>query len=357
MALLVFYVALALVVSFLCSIMEAVLLSVTPSFVARMEAERGVVGRTLAGLKRDIDRPLAAILSLNTIAHTVGAAGAGAQAAIVFGNAYLGVASAILTFLILVFSEIIPKTLGAIYWRHLAAPVVRLLVPIIWLMWPLVKLAEGLTWLLARGRRKVTIHRDEFQALAAVGVREGVLHERESHILQSLLRFGDLNAGHIMTPRTVVFALPAATLVSDVMETHPEIRFSRIPVYGDDKDRVLGFVLKNDILLHAARGQGHVALSSFMHPIAAVALSIPLQDLFEQLIEDRAHVAIVVDEYGGLSGLVTLEDVVETLLGLEIMDEVDTVDDMQRYAREKWETRAKRMGITIPGRTGDDGLQ
>ncbi|NNE45814.1 MAG: HlyC/CorC family transporter [Rhodothermales bacterium] len=353
MTLLVFYVLLALGVSFLCSIMEAVLLSVTPSFVARMQAERGVVGRKLADLKRNIDRPLAAILSLNTIAHTVGAAGAGAQAAIVFGNTYVGIASAILTFLILVVSEIIPKTLGTLYWRQLAASVVRILVPTIWLMWPLVKMAEGLTWILARGRAKVIIRREEFQALADVGVREGVLHERESHILQSLLRFGDLTARDIITPRTVVFALPADSTVADVMEEYREIRFSRIPVYGEDKDRVLGFVLKNDILLHAARDQGHVALNSFMHPITAVPHSIPLQDLFEQLIEDRAHVAIVVDEYGGLSGLVTLEDAVETLLGLEIIDEVDTVDDMQRYAREKWQTRAKKMGITIPGRTED----
>ncbi len=348
MALLVFFVALALGVSFLCSIMEAVLLSVTPSFVARMEGERGVLGRKLSELKRDIDRPLAAILSLNTIAHTVGAAGAGAQAAIVFGNAYLGVASAILTFLILVFSEIIPKTLGALYWRPLAGSVVRLLVPTIWLMWPLVKLAEGLTWMLARGRRKVTIRRDEFQALADVGAREGVLHQHESQILRSLMRFSNLTARDIMTPRTVVFALPESMTVSEVLQAYPDIRFSRIPLYRQDKDRVSGFVLKSDILLHAARGEGDAEVKQFMHPIEAVPETAPLQGLFEGLVEDRTHVAIVVDEYGGLAGLVTLEDVVETLLGLEIMDEVDTVDDMQRYAREKWQARARGMGVVVP---------
>lgn len=348
MALLVLFVALALGVSFLCSIMEAVLLSVTPSFVARMETERGAVGRKLAELKRKIDRPLAAILSLNTIAHTVGAAGAGAQAAIVFGSAYLGVASAILTFLILVFSEIIPKTLGALYWRPLAGSVVRLLVPTIWLMWPLVKLAEGLTRMLARGRTKVTMHRDEFQALADVGAREGVLHQHESRIMRSLLRFSDLTARDIMTPRTVVFALPESMTVSQVLQDHADIRFSRIPVFRQDKDRVSGFVLKSDILLRAAHGEDEAELSSFMNPVEAVPESAPLQGLFEGLVEDRTHVAIVVDEYGGLAGLVTLEDVVETLLGLEIMDEVDTVDDMQRYAREKWEVRARGMGISLP---------
>ncbi len=354
MTLLVVYVALALGVSFLCSIMEAVLLSVTPSFVARMEKERGLVGRKLAAMKRDIDRPLAAILSLNTIAHTVGAAGAGAQAAVVFGNAYVAVASAILTFLILVLSEIIPKTLGALYWRGLTPAVVRILVPTIWTMWPLVKMAEGITLLLTRGRKKETMHRDEFQALADVGVREGVLQERESHMMRSLLRFADLSAADIMTPRTVVFALPAEKSVSEVLSQYQEIGFSRIPVFSDDVDSVEGFVLKSDVLLYAARGEGDTPLRSIMQPLEAVPGSIGLQDLFERLVEGRAHMAIVVDEYGGTAGLVTLEDVVETLLGLEIMDEVDTVADMQRLAREKWVKRARRMGIAIED-GGDDG--
>lgn len=348
MALLIFYVALALGVSFVCSIMEAVLLSVTPSFVAGMEAGGGVVGRKLADLKRDVDRPLAAILSLNTIAHTVGAAGAGAQAAVVFGSAYLGIASAILTILILVFSEIIPKTLGAIYWRGLAGNVVRLLVPTMWLMWPLVKLAEGLTWLLARNRKKVTIRREELHALADVGFREGVLKEQETHILRNLLRFGELRAHDVMTPRTVMFALSEESTVDEVLEQHPELQFSRIPIYKEDKDRIRGFALKSQILLHAARGQGETTLASLNTPILAVSETMPLADLFDKLVQERMHVAIVVGEYGGTSGLVTLEDIVETLLGLEIMDEADSVEDMQRLAREKWKLRARRMGIELP---------
>ena len=354
MGLLLFYVALALGVSFLCSIMEAVLLSVSPSYVAGMEADGSVVGRKLADLKREVDRPLAAILSLNTVAHTVGAAGAGAQAAAVFGSAYLGIASAILTLLILVLSEIIPKTLGAIYWRKLAPSVVRILVPTIWLMWPLVKLAEGLTWLLARNRKKVTVRRDEFQALADLGRREGVLKEHEFHVLRSLLRFGELRAHDVMTPRTVLFALPEDDSVAEVLEEYPDLQFSRIPVYREDKDRITGFVLKSEILLRAARGEGSVRLKSLKSPILAVAETMSLADLFERLVQQRMHLAIVVGEYGGTSGLVTLEDVVETLLGLEIMDEADSVEDMQRLAREKWKSRARSMGISVPAES-DEG--
>lgn len=348
MALLIFYVALALGVSFLCSIMEAVLLSVSPSFVAKMEASGSRTGRRLAALKEKIDQPLAAILSLNTIAHTVGAAGAGAQAVAVFGNAYVGVASGVLTFLILVVSEVIPKTLGAVYWRQLTGMTVRVLRPTILLMWPLVKMAEGLTWLLTRGKEKVTIHRDEFGALADVGVREGVLQKHESHLLQNMLRFDDLVAKDIMTPRTVIFALPSSTTVDDVVADHEPIPFSRIPVYQSDKDNIEGFVLKTDILLHAARGNREMQLKDLVSPIASVSDSMPLQKLFEKLVEDRSHIALVISEYGGTSGIVTLEDIVETLLGLEIVDEVDEVTDMQRLARQQWEKRAEQRGVRLP---------
>jgi len=356
MALLIFYVAIALGVSFLCSIMEAVLLSVTPSFVARAESEHGEAGRKLAELKTDVDRPLAAILSLNTIAHTVGAAGAGAQATVVFGNQYVGAASAVLTFLILVFSEIIPKTLGAVHWRALALPVTRVLVPTMWSMWPLVKLAQGLTRILAGDAKQVTVHRNEFTALAQIGVKEGVLDEHESKMLANLFRFAELTAADIMTPRTVVFALPAGSLVRDVLADVSASAFSRIPVFTEDIDQIAGFVLRSEVFLYAAKGEDSVALGDFKHPIAAVSKTMPVQDLFEKLIRDRAHIAVVLGEYGGTSGLVTLEDLVETLLGMEIVDERDSVTDMQRHAREQWRKRATAAGIDVSdaGPNGDD---
>ncbi len=345
MTLLIFYVSLALGVSFLCSVMEAVLLSVTPSFAATTEQQRPRLGARLRALKADVDRPLAAILSLNTIAHTVGAAGAGAQAAAIFGDRFVGVISAVLTFLILVLSEIIPKTLGAVYWRQLAPSVVRLLVPTTLLMWPLVKMAQGLTRILARGGKQPVVSREELAALADLGTQEGVVREEESRILKNLFRLGKLRVRDIMTPRTVVFALPASWTVDETLAKHPEIRFSRLPVYGNDFDEVRGFVLRYDILLHAAEDNGATTLEELSRPIEAVSWDLPLRGLFERLMDRRAHIALVLDEYGGTSGIVTLEDLVETLLGLEIVDEGDRVEDMQELARQQWRQRAARLGL------------
>ena len=345
MALLIFYVSLALGVSFLCSVMEAVLLTVSPSYVARLAETRPGIGKRLEVMKKDVDRPLAAILSLNTIAHTVGAAGAGAQAAVVFGSAYLGVASGVLTFLILVISEIIPKTLGALYWRGLAPMVVRMLAPTIWLMWPLVKMAEGLTYLMSRGRDRQGIRRDEFPALADVGVREGVLHEDESRMMRSMLRFAELSVADVMTPRTVVFALSGDQTVEQATADHSAIPFSRIPVFGASIDHVDGILLRHDLVLAAARGELSRKVGELKIPVQTVPGNMGLREVLELLTRERSHMAVVVGQYGGTLGVVTMEDVIETLIGLEIMDEADTVEDMRALARQKWEERARRMGI------------
>ena len=347
MALLFLYVSLALSVSFLCSVMEAVLLSMTPSFVARTMQKSPRLGARLKALKDDVDRPLAAILSLNTIAHTVGAAGAGAQAAALYGDAYVGVISAILTFLILVLSEIIPKTLGALYWRQLSPSVVRLLVPTMWLMWPLVVMAQGLTRILARGKKQTLVSREELAALADLGAQEGVVHEDESRILKNLFRFEEVRVRDIMTPRTVIHALPASQTVAEVLAAHSEIRFSRLPIYGDNHDDIHGFVLKSDLLLRAAEHQGETRLSELSRPLEVVLGDLPLRALFEQLMDRRAHIVLVVDEYGGTAGIVTLEDLLETLLGIEIVDEVDAVQDMQELARQKWRERAASLGLAL----------
>ncbi|MEE8525990.1 MAG: hemolysin family protein [Thermoanaerobaculia bacterium] len=350
MALLIFYVALALGISFLCSVMEAVLLSVTAPFVAKLKQERPGVGAALEKLKQDIDRPLAAILSLNTIAHTVGAAGAGAQGAAVFGEAYLGVISGVLTLLILVLSEIIPKTLGAFYWRRLSGLVVRMLVPTMWAMWPLVKMAQGLTKLLTRGKKPQLVSREELAALARLGAHEGVVGHGESRILENLFRFDTVLAQDVMTPRTVIFALPETDTARETVTHHPEMRFSRIPVYQRNLDDAIGFVLKSDVLLAAAQGRGEIPLTELRRPLMAIPDDLPLSQLFEQLVNDRVHVALVVDEFGGTAGLVTMEDVVETLLGLEIVDEFDAVQDMRDLARQQWRQRAERLGLAL-----DDG--
>jgi CBS domain containing-hemolysin-like protein len=336
--------SLALSISFLCSIMEAVLLSVSPSFVARKEQEGQWIGPKLRKFKDHVDQPLAAILSLNTIAHTVGAAGAGAQAAAVFGDAYIGVISAVLTFLILVVSEIIPKTLGAAYWRQLSPFVVRALEVTIWSMWPLVKLADILTRMLTKGKEKGKVHREEFIALAELGAKQGVFHKYESRILNNLFCFREVRTRDIMTPRTVLFALSENLAVEETLSQHAHLPFSRIPLYGENLDSMTGFTLKSEIL-QAGQEKGAARLSELSRPLVVVPGDLPLHSLFERLMNEKAHIALVVDGYGGTEGVVTMEDFIETLLGLEIVDEVDTVEDMQAMAREQWRRRARTSGL------------
>ena len=351
MALLLLYVALALGVSFLCSVMEAVILSVSPSYVAALDREGDWIGERLQKMKDDIDRPLAAILSLNTIAHTVGAAGAGAQAATVFGETYTGIIAAILTLLILVFSEIIPKTLGAVYWRELAPVVVRFLAPTIFIMKPLVLLSKGITYLLSSDQDQTSFSREEFTAMAEIGEEEGVFEEKESRILRNLFRFNSLRVRDVMTPRTVVFDLPEEKTIGEIVSEHDEFRFSRIPVYSSNRDNITGYVLKDEMLLRAAQEDMSVPLSELAREMLVVREDLPLPDLLERLLDRLEHIALVVDEYGGMAGIVSMEDVVETLLGMEIVDEADSVEDMQALARQQWFKRAKELGM-VP----DDAL-
>lgn len=343
MTLLLLYVALAVGVSFLCSIMEAVLLSITPSYVAALEDRDAAAGGRIRALKSDIDRPLAAILTLNTFAHTLGAAGAGAQATAVFGSAWIGAFSVALTLVILVASEIVPKTLGAVYWRQLASPVARLLKPTIWVLYPLVVASQTLTKLLSRGETGARVSRAELAALARLGVEEGVFEKQESRILHSLLRFNELTARDVMTPRTVMVAFPKDTPLQEIVDA--DLPFSRIPLFEDDRDHITGFVLKSDVLVAMAEGRQGTTAGDLERPILTVPDTLPLPRLFERLMERQEHISIVVGEYGGTAGLATVEDVVETLLGMEIVDEADTEHDMQAAARAKWRERAARLGL------------
>ncbi|MGM0453990.1 MAG: CNNM domain-containing protein [Thermodesulfobacteriota bacterium] len=345
MLLLLFYLFLALGFSFLCSVMESVLLSITPSFVAAYEEKSPVRGRHLRHLKTDIDRPLAAILSLNTIAHTVGAAGVGAQAMVVFGSRYVAVTSAVLTFLILVLSEIIPKTIGAMYWRQLIAPTVMLMRTLIVILYPLVWLSKWITILISGNRDINGVTRDEIRALAELGVKQGVFFETESRILKNLMRFGQIRAKDVMTPRTVIFALPEDMKLRRVYEIHDVIRVSRIPLYAEDRHHIGYYILKDDILLNLAHGKGEKPLKSLGRKILPVPETITLFRLFEQLLNRREHIALVVDEYGGVAGIATMEDIIETLLGTEIVDETDAIQNMRQWARKRWYHRAKSQGL------------
>lgn len=345
MTLLIAYVLIALVFSFLCSIAEAVLLSVSSPYVALLEKRGHKSGRLLRDLKADISKPLAAILTLNTIAHTIGAAGAGAQVTVVFGNAYLGIASAILTLLILVFSEIIPKTIGAHRWRQLAPATAYGLRVLVWILYPFVKLTEKITGGLADTPTLKGFSRQEFAAMAELSEREGQLAQREVEVLRNLLLLRNTGVRDSMTPRPVVFSLPRELTVDAFFEQHEQIMFSRIPVYREDPDELEGFVLRSDLLLHHAKGEGSAPLACFERAMPVIPEYLSLAQAFNDVLEQRAHIVQVVDEYGVMAGILTLEDIIETLLGLEIVDEGDKAVDMQEHARRLWRHRARKMGI------------
>ncbi|TLM77377.1 hemolysin family protein [Microbulbifer harenosus] len=349
MLLLITYVLVALGFSFLCSIAESVILSVTRPYITLLEREGHKSGRLLRRLKDDINAPLAAILTLNTVAHTVGAAGAGAQAATVFGNEYLGIASAILTLLILVFSEIIPKTLGAMYWRKLAPATGYCLRYMVLVLKPFVWLSEWLTRGLSSGHTLTGFSREEFAVMAELGEAEGQLDRQESSILRNLFfTLRDHTVREVMTPRTVVFSLSQDITVADAYEAVENSRFSRIPVYEhDDPDLVVGFVLKQDLLQAFCRGERDGQLRELRRDLLMLPETAAIYQAFHKMLARRVQIAAVVDEYGGLEGLLALEDILETLLGEEIVDEADKTPDRQELAKRLWRLRAKRHGLRV----------
>jgi CBS domain containing-hemolysin-like protein len=347
MLLLIIYLCIAIGFSFYCSIAEAVLLSTTPSFIATLRKSKPAAAERLHRLKSNIDRPLAAILSLNTIAHTIGAAGVGAQAAVALENVPLGVVSGVLTLLILIFSEIIPKTIGALYWRKLAPPMGITIEGLILLMYPLVWLSERITRLLSGGKDAHQVSREELAATLAIGAQQGVLDAHELSIFNSLMRFPKIKVCDVMTPRAVVLRMDQSMTIGEFFEAHPDVPVSRLPIYDETFDHTTGFVLKNDLLLASARGTDDRPLSDFRREIISVPDDMPLPRVLQSLLRDRIHIAMVVNQYGSTVGIVTLEDIVETLLGLEIVDEQDREVDMQQFAREQWKQRAAKAGLDV----------
>lgn len=344
--LLIVYVTAALFFSFLCSIAEAVLLSMSPSYIESQRERHPGRAALLKRLRQEnVDRSLAAILTLNTIAHTVGAIAAGAQATVVFGSAWIGAFSVAMTLAILFLSEIVPKTIGAVYWTQLATPTAFFVRGLILVLYPLVFLSEAMTRLIARGRSVHVFSRDEFLAMADIGKQSGHLDERESRIIKNLFRSASLTAEDVMTPRTVMVGFSEELTAEQVVEKRSARLFSRLPVYGRGMDDITGFVLKDDLLALVAQDRGHERLASIRREIGVVPASLPLTRLLETFLDQRQHIVYVIDEYGGTAGIATLEDVVETLLGLEIMDEKDTVQNMRALARQQWRKRAKALEL------------
>ena len=344
--LLITYILMALVFSFLCSVAEAVLLSITPAYIAELQGRKPKLAALLKKLKQDnVDKSLAAILTLNTIAHTVGAIGSGSKATVIFGSAWFGLFSALMTLMILFLSEIIPKTIGAMHWRSLAGLTAQFVQILIWVLYPLIWISENLTRLIARGKTAHVFSRDEFIAMADIGEQAGKIDQHESRIIQNLFRFGSLTAADIMTPRTVISSLPQSMTFSKPLDIKPPVTFSRIPLYETDVDHITGFILRDDLLHFKVGDRSGAALETLKRDIQSVPGNMMLSALLEFFLNQRQHIAIVSDEYGGTKGLVTMEDVVETLLGMEIVDEMDQVEDMQTLARRQWEKRAKAHSL------------
>ena len=344
MLLLTTFIFIAVGFSFLCSIAEAVLLSVSTSFIVNAEQEDKAYGSVLRELKEDINSPLAVILTLNTVAHTMGAAGAGAQAAAIFGSVYLGIFSAILTLVILIFSEIIPKALGAHYWRKLAPITAYTLRFLIRLLSPFVLLSNKLTQGLSRAPKLQGFSRKEFSAMAKLGEQEGQLDKNESVVLRNLFLLGETPVRNVMTPRSVVFAMHEDSTINDLLGKQNRKMFSRIPIYTD-RDKITGFVLRDDLLIAQNDGHGETALKNYRRELGAILDAFSLLQAFETFISSKVHIMLVVSEYGDTQGIITLEDILENLLGLEIMDESDTVEDMQVLARRLGMLRRKKMGM------------
>ncbi|HRW86151.1 MAG TPA: hemolysin family protein [Bacteroidales bacterium] len=345
MILLFIYLFLALFVSFLCSIMEAVLLSTPNSFlIVSRDSGKSWAG-ILLDLKKNIDKPLSAILTLNTIAHTVGAAGVGAQATKVFGEAWFGVVSAILTLIILIFSEIIPKTIGALFWRNLASPFTWLMRFTVIITYPFVLLSALITKLFSGKLKGPSTSREEISALASIGAHEGLFNEKEYKIIQNLLRLKNVKVTEIMTPRVVVASADETMLLSDFLKDKNYLKFSRIPVYSENTENITGYVFRQTVFEKLAEDRHEMRLRDLKRDIVIIPGTKVLFDVWEKLLEEKEHIALVVDEYGGIDGIVTMEDIIETLLGLEIVDEKDTVTDMQKYALERWRTRQIKYNL------------
>ena len=343
MTLLFLYLFIAIFFSFLCSILEAVLLSITPSYIGAKKKEGANYALDLERLKDDIDRPLAAILTLNTFAHTLGAAGVGAQAQAIWGEEYLSIISAVLTILILIFSEIIPKTLGATFWRPLARPSTAVVKVLVILLYPFVWISQIITKIIkGKNYRPGKVTRADFSAMAEISSQEGALQEGEYRYIRNILRFRQVKVKDIMTPRNVMMAFSESMSLQEVAEELSERSFSRIPVYQETRDNITGMVLKDEMLKKLADDEHHLTLNDLRRDVLRIQEDQSVTELFKLLTEKKEHLAVALEEFGGTAGVVTMEDVIETLLGMEIVDEMDSVQDMQEYARQKAQTRTER---------------
>ncbi len=345
MILLLFYLFLALFISFLCSVMESVLLS-TPVAFLNVKEESGYKSATIfIKLKNNIERPLAAILSLNTVAHTIGAAGVGSQATVLFGELYFGIITAILTLVILVFSEIIPKTIGARYWRRLALVSGVIINTMVIITYPLVIMTGYITKLFSRNINEISVSREEVSEMAKIGTEEGVFEEKENKVIQNLIQLKTVKVSEVMTPRVVVTVADENMSLKEFLIKKEFLYYSRIPIYSKNKENITGYVFRQTVFEKLAEAETKLKLGDIRREIVTAYVSQTLINLWEVLLEKKEHIALIVDEYGGMAGIVSMEDIIETILGLEIVDESDRITNMQKYARKRWDERKSKYNI------------
>ena len=340
MSRLFFYFFVVLGVSFLCSLLESFILSVTHAHISIVSKDRPALGKKLSYFKENINRPLSAILSLNTIANTVGAASVGAITLIEFGSSWVAIMSGVLTLSILIFSEIIPKTIGALYWKRILIPATFAVQVLITMTYPLVVLLELLSKWLAKEGNLDKVSREEVIAMAELGEDEGTIEESESTVIENVLMLDDIPVEEVLTPRSVIFALDKTSSVREVLDKYNDIEFSRIPVYEKELDNIIGIVRRHVLLKSKAEDQFDVTMGELAKPIHTVEENDSVGDVLDEFVKRREHLFMVKDQFGQVAGLITLEDAIETLLGIEIVDETDSVVDMRKLALDNW--RKKR---------------
>ena len=339
LALLIFLLG-AMLISFLCSVLEATLMSTPISYITMKEDEGDRQAARLKEYKQDSSRPLAAILSLNTIANTIGAAGVGAQATKVFGSQWFGLVSAITTILILVFSEIIPKTIGTTYWKSLTGFCARTIKALIFILFPIVVCVEFLQKLISGKQSDTSISREEVGAMADVAEESGELEEDENEIIQNLINIDELTAKDTMTPRVVAAIAPESMTIKRFYKDRRFLHHSRIPVYADNDEYITGYILRMDALQLMAEDKFDVTLGDIKRSIESYSEDTQLDTIWDDMLAKKEQIAVIINEYGSFQGIITMEDVIETVLGDEIVDERDEVEDMQQLAREKWKKQA-----------------
>ena len=348
MTTLLLYLLGAMAISFLCSLLESVLMSTPISYITMREDEGDANARLFMKMKLDPDRPLTAILSLNTIANTIGAAGVGQQATLLFGSHWFGLVSAIMTLLILIFSEIIPKTIGTSHWKDMLW-LSRVMKFLTWILWPLVWLVGLLRKSISDDEPDTAISREEVSAMANIGEEEGVIDNSENKVIQNIIKLDNIKAYDVMTPRVVAAIAPESMTLKTFYKQEELSHNSRIPVYADSPEFITGYVLRYDVLEQLAEDKFDIRLGTIKRQIAAFHEETSVSDIWESLLNTKDQIALIIDDYGCFQGIITLEDIIETILGMEIIDENDTVTDMQQYARERWLKRKNQYKqIVLP---------